>query len=58
MSCIIVYRVDNGSVEFVANTLGALAVFPHRDAAIAYCENNKLFQSGQASFQIVELDEL
>lgn len=59
--CVILYRrTDSGHVEFVANGSfpAMIAVYPHQDAAVDYCLSNRLFTSGQADYQIVELDEL
>ena len=56
--CVILYRVNNGPVQFVADADGEIAVYPHQDTAIDYALNNKLFESGQAAYQIVELDEI
>jgi len=58
MECVILYRVNGGRVAVVAEPEGEIAVYPHLDAAVDYAESNKLFQSGQADYQIVELDEL
>jgi hypothetical protein len=59
MDCIIAYRVNGGPVEIVLgiNNRGP-AVFPNHDRAVAYADGNKLFQSGQANYQIITLDEL
>ncbi len=61
MDCIIAYRVNGGPVEMVMNFEeddAKVAVFPNMDNAISYADGNKLFQSGQATYQIIELDEL
>ena len=62
MSCIILYRINGGPVEALCKTsaddMGQLFEFPHLDDAVAYAERNALFQSGQADYQIVELNEL
>lgn len=61
MNCCILYRVNGGRLQFVGDLWQDEAViseFPDMDAAVAYAENNKLFQSGQADYQIVVLDEL
>jgi hypothetical protein len=55
---VIAYRVNGGEVEFVAAADGNVAMFTNRDAAVAYAATNRLFQSGQAKYQIVVLDEL
>lgn len=59
MDCIIAYRVNGGDVEMVLNRTGiGVVVFPNHDAAVTYADANKLFQSGQADYQIVVLDGL
>ena len=63
MNCAILYRVGNGRLEYVYDDDDEgngenIAEFPSMDAALAYCDRNKLFQSGQAHYQIVELDDL
>jgi hypothetical protein len=57
--CVILYRV-NDRLKYVPDPEdpGEFAIFPDLDAAIAYCDTNKLFRSGQLDHQIVELDEL
>ncbi len=58
MDCMIAYRV-NGKVHTVMDEdTGDVTVFPHHDAAVTYADANNLFQSGQADYQIVVLDEL
>lgn len=58
--CVILYRTKGGVVDIVRNPdeTDLPSVFPHMDAAIEYADSNKLFESGQADYQIVELDEL
>ena len=56
--CVILYRVNGGIVQFVMGADGELSVFNDQDEAISYADRNKLFQSGQANYQIVVLDEL
>jgi hypothetical protein len=61
IDCVILYRVNGGPVEFVYNPENEnepIAVFGSLDDAISYTEANALFLSGQADFQIVELNEL
>jgi hypothetical protein len=60
MECVILYRTKGSLrlVEYVSDPDGIMTVFPHMDAAIVYALNNELFNSGQADYQIVELDEL
>lgn len=59
MDTIIAYRVNGGKVQVVYDEdSGDVTVFPHQDDAIAYAEANRLFQSEQADFQILVLDEL
>lgn len=61
MECVILYRLA-GTVHAVLQTAPGeddrIAVYPNMDAAISYTDTNKLFQSGQADWQIVELDQL
>jgi hypothetical protein len=57
--CIILYRIKGGEyVEVVRDPEDPheIAVWPHIDSAIAYCNTN--FRDGKANYQIVELDEL
>jgi hypothetical protein len=58
--CVILYRGKDERIRFVRDPEdpSEIAVFPHLDAVIAYCYTSKLFKSGQADYQIVELDEL
>jgi hypothetical protein len=57
--CVILYRVNGGRIKIVYDDdLVEVEVFPHMDAAIAWCDDSKLFANGQADYQIVELDEL
>jgi hypothetical protein len=58
--CVILYRGKDERIQFVRDPEdpGEIAVFPYFDAAIAYCGTSELFKSGQADYQIVELDEL
>lgn len=59
MGCVILYRVNGHEpVEYIMNGRDEMAIYPNVAAAIAYAESNKLFQSGQADYQIVELTEL
>jgi hypothetical protein len=60
MECVILYRTRGSLrlVEYVSDPDGTMTVFPHFDAAAAYALSNALFDSGQADYQIVELDEL
>lgn len=59
MNCCILYRVNGGKLQFVATSdAGDICEFPDMDAAISYADQNGLFESGQADYQIVELDEL
>ena len=58
MDTIIAYRTNDGPVQFVLDDQGDTAIFSHRDEAIRYAEGNRLFHSGQAVYQIIELDEL
>lgn len=55
---VILYRINEGKVQAISNADDTIATFPDRDAADRYCTKNPLFQSGQAIWQIVELDEL
>jgi hypothetical protein len=60
IECVILYRDKDERIQFVRDPEdpSEIAVFPHLDAAIAYCDSTKLFKSGQVDHQIVELDEL
>jgi hypothetical protein len=61
LACVILYRINDGTVEAVMGAIGDLAVFPHIDAALAWLDTaplGKLYAAGQADYQIVELDEL
>lgn len=59
MDTVIAYRVNGGKVNFVMAEDGMdVCVFPHQDAAIDYADRNALFQSGQADYQIITLDEI
>jgi hypothetical protein len=57
MDTIIAYRINDGRVEFVMER-GMVAVFSTRENAAVYAFNNRLFASGQAEYQIIELDEI
>ena len=58
--CVILYRVNGGRIEFVYNADSEqdIAVYPSHAAANRYARDNALFQSGQATYQIVECKEL
>jgi len=60
--CVILYRINKGPyieiVRDIEDGTDEIALFPNIDVAVDYCNNNKLFNSGQADYQIVELDEL
>lgn len=59
MDTIIAYRVNGGKVEVVTDPAGEnIAVFSHQDVAIDYANALPLFASGQATYQIIMLDEL
>jgi hypothetical protein len=62
MNCVILYRVGIGGVVDAVHEITAdgtfISEFPSVDAAVAFADRNALFESGQASYQIVELDEL
>jgi hypothetical protein len=66
MNCVILFRINGGSVQGVTFDDGELHEFPHRDEAIRFADASgphpspfaKLVESGQADYQIVELDEL
>lgn len=58
MPCVVLYRINGGPVHFVCDDDGDLSEFDDRDEAVAYVMGNALLTSGQADFQIVELDEL
>lgn len=53
---IIAYRVNDGQVTFVIDEDGDVAIFTSQKAADHYVEHNALFQSGQATYQVVELE--
>lgn len=55
---VILYRINDGKVQAISNADDTIATFPDCDAAERYCAKNPLFQSGQAAWQIVELDDL
>jgi hypothetical protein len=57
--CVILYRIGrSGKVQYVMTEDGELSEFDNMNRAVEYADNNRLFQSGQANYQIVELDEL
>jgi hypothetical protein len=58
MESIVVYRVNHGPAKVVVDADGELATWSHPDDALTYCAKNALFLSGQADWQVVELDEL
>lgn len=59
MNYVILYRVNEGKVEAVLiEDSNDVAEFSSIDRACSYVDRNVLFTSGQASYQIVELDEL
>ena len=58
--CVILYRIAD-RLEYVRDpedNPDEFAIFPHFDAAVAYCQTTELFKSGVVDYQIVELDEL
>lgn len=54
MNYIIVYRIDEGALSAVTDDFDQICEFHSLDEAEEYCENNRLFQSGQASYFICE----
>lgn len=61
MNCVILYRINGGSVQGVTFDDGELREFPNQDAAIGWLDDaplGRLVESGQADCQIVALDEL
>lgn len=58
MDTIIAYRVNGGKLQVVLSEDGEIEVFSHQDYAVDYALDNALFNSGQADYQIIELDEL
>ena len=64
LDCVILYRVNGGPVKIVRRvTLSGdetddISEFRNIDEAVDWADHNPLFNSGQADFQIVELDEL
>ncbi len=55
---IIAYRTNGGKVEIVPDDEGDPFVFSDHEKAVEYAQANGLFQSGQAVYQIIVLDEL
>lgn len=58
MNVIIAYRVNGGRPQFVMDDDGEVSVFGDQDQAIDYTLQNALFQSGQADYQVIVLDEI
>lgn len=61
MNCVILYRINGGSVQGVTFDDGELHVFPNLDAAVGWLDGaplGRLVESGQADCQVVALDEL
>ena len=62
MRCVILYRVGDSRVDAVREVDidggDHISEFADMDAAISFAFSNALFQSGQADYQIVQLDEL
>lgn len=62
MNCVILFRINGGSVQGVTFDDGELHEFPHVDEALRFAEGSspfaRLVVSGQADYQIVELSEL
>lgn len=58
MKAIIAYRVNGGPVEMVLEEAGDVAVFGSVERAELYAGSNKLFESGQGVYQVLELDQL
>lgn len=61
MDCVILFRVNGGHVQAVMDNT-EIREFPNLDAAVSHTQGGtmfaKLIESGQADFQIVELNEL
>ncbi len=55
---VILYRTNDGPVQIVTDEEGEPAMFTNTRHAQRYADDNALFQSGQARYQIVELDDL
>lgn len=59
MLSVILYNLPhNNKIYAVMDDDEEICVFNSMDDALNYTDTNKLFQSGQANFQIVELDDL
>jgi hypothetical protein len=60
VECIILYRLAGNvhAVMTIASGEDRIFIFSDLDAAVTYANSNSLFKSGQADYQIVELDEL
>ncbi len=62
-NCVILFRINGGSVQGVTFDDGELHEFPNLDAAVGFVHAAdhpfaRLIDRGQADYQIVELDEL
>lgn len=55
---VILYRTNDGPVRIVIDEDGEVSMFTDARHAQRYADDNELFQSGQALYQIVELDDL
>ncbi len=58
MDTIIAYRTNGGRAQLVIDEDGEVMVFPFKDEAVIFADQSDLFQSGQADYQIIVLDEL
>lgn len=55
MDTIIAYRINGGPVQVIMDEEEKVGVFQDYDSALKFASESKLFQSGQADYQIVEL---
>ena len=64
VDCVILYRINSRPVQIVRRVTRSgdetdeIIEFRNIDEAVDWAKHNPLFNSGQADFQIVELDEL
>jgi hypothetical protein len=58
MNCAIFYRVNGGALPVVTTDDGSPRELLHHDDAVHYAEHTVLSESGDADYQVVELDEL
>ena len=58
MDTIIAYRVADGLLQFIRDEDEEVRIFTDKAVALLYAMDNRLFDSGQARYQIIKLDEL